>query len=196
MHVNCNKLWMNLNSFCIAVYLLWFVPFSKMAKPLLMHVTINLYFSRLSVPKRKCCAPEPSAESGLETVKFISINGALKSGQSQMSVEMLHESVTAQCVSLRSECRTWTMMCIHTEQKYKCKTCIFLLSFFLSWNNSLFYVDKRPVTLKHCSQICHSEHICFAKTLHLPRRCGISKWWLGSMIIAQILSAPQAHPIQ
>ncbi len=46
-----------------------------------------------------------------------------------------------------------------------------------------------PIYLKHCSQICLicvSEHFSFAEIIHPPHRCGISKCWLDSMVIAQV----------
>ncbi len=49
-----------------------------------------------------------------------------------------------------------------------------------------FYIHKRPVSLKYCSQICVSEHFSFAKIIHPPHRCGISRCWLERIIIAQV----------
>ncbi len=46
-----------------------------------------------------------------------------------------------------------------------------------------------PIYLKHCSQICLicvSEHFSFAEIIHPPHRCGISRCWLDSMVIAQV----------
>ncbi len=34
--------------------------------------------------------------------------------------------------------------------------------------------------------VCVSEHFSFAEIIHPPHRCGISRWWLDSMIIAQV----------
>ncbi len=34
--------------------------------------------------------------------------------------------------------------------------------------------------------ICVSEHLSFAEIIHPPHRCGISRCWLDSMVIAQV----------
>ncbi len=36
------------------------------------------------------------------------------------------------------------------------------------------------------NQICVSEHFSFAEIIHPPHRCGISRCWLDSMMIAQV----------
>ncbi len=79
--------------------------------------------------------------------------------------------------------RKWNPYLIYTEQK-----CIFA-PIFHELNSKIedfFYVHKRPISLKYCSQICVSEHFSFVGIIHPPHRCGISRCWLDSMIIAQV----------
>ena len=53
----------------------------------------------------------------------------------------------------------------------------------MSWNDS----RNVPYAQKVCfSQISVSEHFSFAKIIHLPDMCGISRSWLNSMIITQV----------
>ncbi len=54
----------------------------------------------------------------------------------------------------------WATLCAlysHTLNKNINATLLFLPPFFMSWtqrSKTFFYVDKRPISLKYCSQIC------------------------------------------
>ncbi len=93
-------------------------------------------------------------------------------------------------VSSQNENYIITQDCLYRLNKIINATLLFLPPFFMSWTfMRLFYVHKRPISLKCCSQICLncvSEHFSFSEIIHPPHRCGISRCWLDGMIIAQV----------
>ena len=76
---------------------------------------------------------------------------------------------------------------IHTEQQYKCNV--------KSWSHVSWDPRNVPNTQKNvflsnfeqkCANIPVTEHFSFAKIIHPPDRCGISRSWLNSTIITQV----------
>ncbi len=71
-------------------------------------------------------------------------------------------------------------------------TILFLPPFFMRWTQSsktFSMYTKCPFlsNIVHKSVLnCVSEHFSFAEIIHPPHRCGISRCWLDSMIIAQV----------
>ncbi len=56
------------------------------------------------------------------------------------------------------------------------------LLFLLFLDLRLFLCTQKSKT----ASICVSEHVFFAEIIHPPHRCGISRCWLDTMIIAQV----------
>ncbi len=97
---------------------------------------------------------------------------------------------------------TELLTCLYTEQNYERNTFVFAPIF--SWTE---LKDIRLVlcTQKACfsqilftnlSVICVREHFSFGEVIQPPHRCGISRCWLDSMIIAQVclrLAAIKGH---
>ncbi len=54
------------------------------------------------------------------------------------------------------QCYSINCRCNYTEQNYKRNTFVFASIFYELNSKSLdfFYVNKRPISLKYCSQIC------------------------------------------
>ncbi len=81
---------------------------------------------------------------------------------------------------------------IYTLSKIINATILFLPPFFMSWTqrSNTFSMYTKGLFLSnivHKSvEICVSEHLSFAEIIHPPHRCGISRCWLDSMIIAQV----------
>ncbi len=71
-------------------------------------------------------------------------------------------------------------------------TLLFLPLFFMSWNQrsktfSMYTKGLFLSNIVHKSVLIRvSEHFSFAKIIHPPHSCGISRCWLDSMIIAQV----------
>jgi hypothetical protein len=79
-----------------------------------------------------------------------------------------------------------------TKQQYKNTTCKVLVPCVMSWNKRSQKCSILTKTLflsnsvHKCVYISVSEHFSFAKIIHLPDRCGISRSWLNIMIITQV----------
>ncbi len=84
------------------------------------------------------------------------------------------------------------MSCVYTLNKIINAILLFLPPFFMSWTkiSKIFSMYTKGLFL---SNIVHksaligvSEHFSFAEIIHPPHRCGITRYWLDSMIIAQV----------
>ncbi len=85
---------------------------------------------------------------------------------------------------------------ITTLKKIINATLLFLLPFFMSWTQrsktfsmytkGLFLSNIVHKSFSKSVSICVSEHFSFKEIIHPPHRCGISRCWLDSMIIAQV----------
>ena len=79
---------------------------------------------------------------------------------------------------------------IHSSGKYRCwGSCI--SGPVLCWSHVSWAEIKDPTNVlsnfvHKCVYIPVCEHLSFAKIIHPPDRCGISKRWLNSMIITQV----------
>ncbi len=86
----------------------------------------------------------------------------------------------------QKECQTTTLTKIINA------TLLFLHPFFMSWTqrSKTFSMYTKGLFLSNIVHksvlICISEHFSFAEIIHPPHRCGISRCWLDSMIIAQV----------
>jgi hypothetical protein len=61
----------------------------------------------------------------------------------------------------------------------------------MSWNKRSHKcsIHTKSFSLSNCAHICYilvSEHFSFAKIIHPPDSCSISRSWLNSMIITQV----------
>ncbi len=80
----------------------------------------------------------------------------------------------------------------HILNKVINATLLFLHTFFMSWTqrSKTFSMYTKGLFLSNIVHksvlICVSEHFSFAEIIHPPHRCGISRCWLDSMIIAQV----------
>ncbi len=81
-----------------------------------------------------------------------------------------------------------TYVYIYTEQKYKCNTFIFASYFFMSWTqrSQTFSMYTKCLFLSNISKSVLVSTSPLPRIIHPPHRCGISRCWLDSIIIAQV----------
>ncbi len=110
------------------------------------------------------------------------------------TISVSNTEITCICDEISLILQTYTVYYrayMYTEQNYKRNTFV-LPPFFMSWTqrSKTFLCTTKDLFLSNIVHksvlICVSEHFSFAEIIHPPHRCGISRCWLDSMIIAQV----------